>query len=161
MSQYDEIKDRIDAMLTEKFYEFQVFATGQTKRGDWDCDSWRVIFTGPGKRRMETSYYTGLGLRKSKHPMPNLKNSHLSPREWKAQNEKPVPPRAGEVLHSLLLDGDAINQSFNDWCDNFGVDPDSMKQFKMYQECCETGAQLRKLFSHEFQSQLQELTQEL
>ena len=161
MTDYDVIKNRVDALLTDRFYEFQAFATGQTKRDDWDCDSWRVVITGPEKRRMETSYYTGLGHRQSKTKMPNLKNSHLSPRQWKEQNEKPVAPRAADVLHSLFLDGEAINQSFTDWAGVFGYDTDSIKARDIYDECCKTGEELRKLFPHDFKAMLQELTQEL
>src|ERR1700741_66817 len=123
---YDEIKDAVDALLAQHSYEFHIRYVGETTRdNDWKCDAWRATITSPEKRHMESDYYTGLGLRKSKTPMPNLKKSPLSPRQWKEQNEKPVALRAADVLHSLLLDGEAINQSFDDWCGDFGYDTDS------------------------------------
>lgn len=166
MTNYDEIKDRIDAMLKDRFYEFNIYPTGQTKRNDnWDCDSWRVVITGPEKRRMATQYYTGLGHRKSKKPMP-VYIAKLGPRimarvDWEKENLKPVQPRAADVLYSLFLDGEAINQSFTDWAGDFGYNTDSIKHRNLYDECCKTGEELRKLFSHDLRSMLQELTQDL
>jgi hypothetical protein len=43
---------------------------------------------------------------------------------------KPKAPSAASVLHSLVLDGSAIDQSFIDWCDEFDSDPDSRKAFR-------------------------------
>ena len=68
-------------------------------------------------------YYTGIGHRK---------------------HNKPVRPELGDVLHSLILDASACDESFEDWCMNFGYDTDSRKALEIYLSCQNIGTKLRK-----------------
>jgi len=57
----------------------------------------------------------------------------------------PKKPTVKDVIYALYGDSRACNQSFNDWCSDFGYDSDSLKALNTYQACCESGVRLRKL----------------
>jgi len=84
-------------------------------------------------------YKTGLGL------VEKPKTRPFGP----PPSEQPKRPSNADIMHSLLLDADAADQSFNEWCDTYGENNDSMKAFKTYQACCEEGVNLRKTFTRE------------
>lgn len=64
-------------------------------------------------------------------------------------------PTIEEILNSLVLDTiDLDNLSYNDWCDNFGFDNDSIKAENIYKGCKSEHEQMKKFFT---QSQLDEL----
>lgn len=120
---------------------FAVALVGETKRDSWACDEWRVLFdkrAQSGGRNAEYSvpYYIGTGHRK-----PQRKSWDKTPR--------PVAPTAASVLHGLLLDASAGDDSFADWCDNYGYDTDSRKALETYLACQETAQKLAQLFTAE------------
>lgn len=45
------------------------------------------------------------------------------------------PPKAADVLQSLALDSSCSEESFEDWCANFGDDTDSLKAHKTWEAC--------------------------
>ena len=57
-------------------------------------------------------------------------------------------------LYSLLLDADSIDYTFNEFCDNFGYNHDSMKANKIYKACIKTSKQLNRLFNADELKQL-------
>lgn len=65
-----------------------------------------------------------------------------------------VSPTLQDVLHSLLMDSSAMDETFSDWCANFGYDDDSIKALETYQACAKIGQALSKSFTP---SELQEL----
>jgi hypothetical protein len=60
-----------------------------------------------------------------------------------------LTPTQTSFMYCLLLDATAREESFNDWCLNYGYDNDSMKAFDTYQSCCKIGKQLESLFKRE------------
>jgi hypothetical protein len=56
-------------------------------------------------------------------------------------------PCAASVFYCLILDSNAIDQSFSDWCDCFGYDDDSISAFNTYQKCCNIAKQMNTVFS--------------
>lgn len=71
-------------------------------------------------------------------------------------------PDAADVLHSLLLDGSAIDAGgFEDWAGDYGYDEDSRKAEKMYRECVDTGLKLRNTFGDGLLEELQEAARNL
>ena len=106
---------------------YSVHYTGTHNRGthnrdNWTCDGW--LFTIKGHT---FDYFTGFGHRdKSAKPQ--------------------TPPIAG-VLYSLIWDGSACSESFASWCDNFGLDTDSRKALKIYEQCQEGFDKLLKVFT--------------
>jgi hypothetical protein len=57
---------------------------------------------------------------------------------------KPVNPKALDVLFSLTIDASACDESFSDWCSNFGYDTDSRKALDLYLKCQANAEILRK-----------------
>lgn len=77
------------------------------------------------------------------------------------QLNKIVPDVAG-VMHSLLMDGAAWfdDESFEDWCSNYGYDEDSRTAEATFQACRETGRQVKKGFTPAELEQLREAASE-
>lgn len=171
----DTIRANVDAYLAEIGMTFETFYVGQTKRDDWGCFEWRValyetksIWSNGQKSKpplLATPYYMGLAHRHPKkgafQPPKGASKNSLAYEAWERGCTAPTPPTAAEVLYSLMLDGEAINESFSDWCSDLGYDSDSIKALNTYRECEETGKLLRKVFTHEQRERLRELTQNL
>lgn len=116
-------------------------------RDKWECDGWRIAFSigaridghsdGTGRKpvREEFDFYTGIG-----HRSKSL--------------GKPVAPHISDVLHSLILDGYAIETNFVDWADEFGYDSDSIKALTIYNACIENYKKLSRVISRETLDQL-------
>lgn len=57
---------------------------------------------------------------------------------------RPKPPSLDDVLHSLCLDASAQDMGFEDWCSDYGYNPDSRKALDAYLSCQENALKLRK-----------------
>jgi len=135
---------------------------GETKREEWLCDEWRVTFN-KGNTTEVFQYFTGIGHRKSKVPVPpEVKRSPrtLYAEEWKRQHLKPVKPHPAGVLHSLILDSSASSESFNSWCDNFGYDTDSRKALATYELCQVNSDKLARIFTSAQRQALSDVLQD-
>ena len=162
-----EIEAAVDGKLAAIGISVDALYVGETKREQhggkpWQCDQWAVSI-GKGQREAwgfrpiyTTSYYTGLGLRKS------LLKSMRNPSPWQSNAfpAKPQKPTATAVLSSLLLDAEAIDESFADWCSNYGYDDDSISALETYRACCATGEALRRVFSRQDVAEFRELLQD-
>jgi hypothetical protein len=151
------IEFTVSEKLAEWNIKFSARLLGETKRDNWTCDEWRVSI-GP----FETSFYTGTGHRK---PIEDAgKNEYrrgtLAHEEWERRNIRPVSPSAASVLYSLIMDSEAINESFSDWCDNNGYSDDSFSALDTYRECCKTAEAMRKIFTSSQREELRELLQD-
>ena len=153
-----EIRSKVDEILSSAGIRFTVRLLGETKRDDWECDEWRVSF---GK--LETSYFTGTGLRKPIAGAPKDKGNPrtLYREDWERRYLRPQAPQAADVLHSLVLDSEADGMSFRDWCDNFGYSDDSLKALEVYRQCCATANSLRKTFKPDSLAAIREAVQDL
>ena len=56
----------------------------------------------------------------------------------------PKKPSLDDVLHALVSDATACDESFEDWCDNYGYNSDSRKALAIYLQCQENAKKLRK-----------------
>lgn len=152
MNTSTSIETAVDEILARAAVTFAVRYVGETVRDDnWKCDAWRVGFT-KGRANYGTDYFTGLGLRKPQR-FPEHHALYVP--------GKPQTPRAADVLHSLLLDAEAINASFSDWCSDFGADDDSIAAFNTYRACCKCAEGLRAVFSPSELEALREAVREL
>lgn len=61
---------------------------------------------------------------------------------------KPTAPSCADVLYCLLLDANAMDETFEEWCANVGFDTDSRKALETYLECQTSGIRLRKAIGH-------------
>jgi len=97
---------------------------------------------------LETPYYQGVG------HIP--KYSHFDRTESAAKkvertcesgfsNGKRIPsPSLADVMYSVTMDADAIDhQDFASWAADYGYDPDSRMEERIYQSCITTGLKLR------------------
>lgn len=55
------------------------------------------------------------------------------------------PPTIKDVMYSLVMDSDAIEYSFSEWCDNLGYDNDSIKAKAIYEACTENFKKVYRL----------------
>ena len=145
-----ETESAVVDFLSRCNVSFSVCLVGATERDDWECDEWRVTLKS-GRADYTILYYTGTGLRKKGRFFDNM---------GRQQPCKPVAPSAASVLHSVLLAGSAIDQSFIYWCDDFGCDPDSRKALAAYEACCESGRKVRQLFTCTEREELSNLLQD-
>lgn len=79
-----------------------------------------------------------------------------------AARKQGLAPKPADVLHSLLMDGDAFfdGMTFEDWCGNLGYDTDSRKAEATYRACDEIGRRLTWMFSEDELAQLREAASE-
>ena len=139
---------------------------------DWQvhADRWEIIFR-RGKLHFSSTFRTGIGQR-----------THTKASKWQESRDKgyygatyfrrpglilenqkqrkPPVVTAAQVLYCLLLDTQACDQSFNDWCEDFGFDTDSRKALNTYLECQRIGTELRIIFNPAQRAKLQELLQD-
>ena len=167
--------------------QFFVSYTGQTKPfSDNVMDSWKVKFSmrkadQAGNVYAEFDYYTGIGHR-IEAPANSYKLSAsqiASAKELQALLGKnsvypdtvikiggdwaktyAVCPTQANVLYSLLLDAQCADQNFDDFCSDLGYDPDSRKDFKIYEACCEILQKMRKIFTNTERDELAEILQD-
>ena len=99
------------------------------------------------------AYYTGLGHRESKKfaddraTFNRLQHKTLTESGLKSLLDASLPkkPSGIDILAALSNDEQAANESFNDFCENYGYDSDSIKALGIYQACCESAKKLRGL----------------
>lgn len=56
-----------------------------------------------------------------------------------------IQPERADVVACLVCDSEALDYSFQDWCDNYGCDSDSISALETYNECCKIGRKLIKM----------------
>ncbi len=176
----------VAAYLTEIGVHFNVSLIAEMLNDEWQHDLFNVIMHAKGKQPEVTQYKTGIGHRVDNRPnsrklsardnagMVELKalyggervlypakhNVSTRPNRKCYDAQYVVTPTQASILHCLILDASALDTCFNDWCDDYGYDSDSMTAFKTYQACCEEGEQLRKIFTHEQKAHLQTLLED-
>ncbi len=75
-------------------------------------------------------------------------------------NRKLPSPPLRDVLYSLVLDGDADDYTFEEWCSNYGLATDSRKAEQTYSQCRGIGAKLRRMLGAPNLARLRELFQD-
>lgn len=125
-----ETKKTIDTAALPIKIEF----VAKTKRDDWECFEWRVKFTSKAGH-WSTPYYCGM--------------AHVTKPKHRWQTPQPKAPSVDDVLHSLILDADAEQENFHDWCANYGYSDDSISALNTYKACLLTATMLRKHLGRE------------
>ena len=70
-------------------------------------------------------------------------------------------PTASDLVWAVAVDSEAVNESFSNWCDNFGYSTDSITARSTYKACQRNGERLIKLIGNkEIFSQLVESARE-
>lgn len=126
---------------------------------------YRVTINYNGVKVIETDYSMGIG------HIPNFKLGFISMDTWDDLKQifltgkvigplrtpgKPIEPDMNDVLYCLLMDGRAINSTFEDWAIEYGYDTDSRKAEAVYQACIEIGLTLQRHLGHKIVEDLNE-----
>jgi hypothetical protein len=61
---------------------------------------------------------------------------------------KSSTPTASDLVWAVVIDSEALNESFKDWCDNFGYTTDSVKARATYKACQRNGQRLTDLIGN-------------
>jgi hypothetical protein len=127
------------------------FIQHDTPAGESPTLRWRVSVRRNGREFHATDYSAGCA------HAPEYKKAKALTAAVKAECETgivygtrtiPVPPPAvADVISSLLLDASGTDERFEDWAGNYGFDPDSRTAERMYRDCQETAAALRRTFT--------------
>ncbi len=121
----DFVRDRNVFMLKEQIDERPDQAKDDNwgRASQWQADHWKCTLRRQmpdGSRRSLVVYYSkGLG-------------------------HNGAAPTTEEVLDSLALDASVRDQSFEDWCGDYGCDVDSRKAERTYNACVKSAGKLRK-----------------
>lgn len=155
----DEKRAQIETILTEAMVKFSATYRGETTRdNNWKCDEWACKFeaqTRPNPAKPYTSerfeFFTGLGHRKEnqitvKQLIREGYKRHLHAARF-TESAKPVPPHVADVLYSVIMGSSACDQSFSDWCGEYGYDTDSRKAFATYEACQQNADKLKRIFT--------------
>jgi hypothetical protein len=113
----------------------------------WVCDEWLVLLDAE-----KIEYFTGIGHRKMRPPkyihettFKAMKAGRCHSIEDMGKCSMHVAPSVDDVLCSLVMDSSAIDQTFDDWCGDYGYDTDSRKALDTYLACQESGKKLQRL----------------
>ena len=143
--------EQVTSALTKAGINFTVTGKGTgLKRDNWECDGWMLELSHKNDTEY-FDYFTGIGHRT---PMPKPMDNGPMPRrgtlmyEQLEKQRKPVTPEICGIIYSLIMDSDAICESFDNWCNNFGYDSDSLKAFNIYQACTDNAKKMRKIIDN-------------
>lgn len=155
---------------------------------DWPCVSYNVSLVFKGKHVLHTPFRLGIGHVNIKKARPDSICEHWTNDEasmiyaWqrnpsvkfkdpqnqaniaaKLARKQGVKPNLAEVLHCLVMDGEAFfqAQSFEQWAAEFGYDLDSRKAEGIYRTCDATGRKLAGALSKETLDEVRRITQDL
>lgn len=131
-------------------------------------DEWNCTISYQGKSA-SFEYFSGIGNRKlaSGVKPEGLEQwrqwrSNIPPRIIRGYKEAirvgilfPVHPTVADVLYCVLNDSNACYQSFVEWCENFGLNPDSIRDQEIYFACQKNGDKIRRLLGTALCAELQ------
>lgn len=180
-SRYDALADDrafiLDAMGVGLVAAFVPFSQSRSKGEKSPSLNWRVTLRYRGRSVIETDYrqgcahapaynnpavFPGKDRKRDQHATAqNIRREcetglHCGP----GMNPRATldAPALVDVMHSLLLDGSAIDaRDFAYWASDYGMDEDSIKARAMYDACVATGLALRAAFGGQRFEELREL----
>ena len=111
--------------------------------------NWRVTLSKDGRTIIETDYGQGIGHAPSYKQGTNsfadfdlMRKEAETGRTGKFGNGWLKKPTLTEVCYSLALDAQSGQESFEDFCGEFGYDPDSRKAEATWRACADVYAKL-------------------
>lgn len=150
----EETKTREGIDVTFPAYTvMQIMEPVKAKSDDWHDTVQKFMFTIKGKT---FEFYTGIGHREStamfskdREDYSRLKNANLNDYGLKQFLilSRATMPTIEDLFYSLVMDSSASDETFSDWCGNFGYETDSRKALSIYEECQENAIKMRGLTS--------------
>jgi len=141
-------------------------------RGDWPCIKYTVTINGEafeyslgvghvnwkaaakhslnytlaaiGMRLSEDEWHFANVMAQGKTPKDKKRTAEIAAKIAKAQKKQPDP---AEVLASVCREGQDADESFENWCGNFGYEEDSRKAEGIYLACTDNGKKARRILS--------------
>jgi hypothetical protein len=108
-----------------------------------EMDHWLVTLNRNGES-MQLFFSQGIGHRR--------KPTRINPRKPVGAQMIPVKPKLASVLHCLLSDSTAIDQTFTEWCCELDCDTDSRSALDTYELCQNQGREIQALLGDDFES---------
>lgn len=166
----------IDYINSQFNFAWDISYCGEGISDQWPHDKWSITIsksktiTNGGIKQNKVieqfEYKTGSGhrylqpsaervIRQNKYNPRSIAYAQTIANSWYIKQ-----PQIAHVLYCLLSDAEAGNESFSNWCENFGYDSDSINAFNTYQACEKTAKQLNNLFNREQLRTLRDLLQD-
>lgn len=149
-----EIEKTVASYLEEIKVNYAVVLCGsmEGKGVEWEHDAWMVTLSRGDKLEM-FEFKTGLGHRACLAGAPTsprtVNKRSLAYEKWAKRWVRPVYPRAALVIKSLVSDAMGSDQSFSDWCSDYGYDDDRISHRGIYEACVKNTKRLRRIFSRD------------
>ena len=180
---YDEAKKELERIYSGLGLSFEVTSIEGRMKDGWQHIHFDCVFKNQKGYELRCDYSMGLGTFSIKNvpmhifnqeekiayeaillnPHSNFKDKKLfmSVIEKIAIKTKQIP-NAYEVLGSLCRDGyDAHEYNFEDYCANYGMNPDSIKDKKIYDLCLDYYFKVERLIGRDLIYTFYELMNEL
>ena len=153
--------EQVIGVLSNAGIKFNIIPAGSgLKRDNWECDGWMIQLHKNNDNQM-FEYYTGIGHRKvSKYDKAYIDRTYkgsINHKHEMAKHAKPVTPEICGIIYSLNLDSQAIDESFLNWCDNYGYDSDSIKALNIYNACCDNAKKYYSIVDRETREALEDV----
>lgn len=172
MLTFNETDQAVADFLKEIRVKYQpAFISHNDNDKEWKHDLFNIVFVS-GSNSIVTPFKTGIGHRVKRvgylQKVSNVEAEALrkiratitpEPNRLPIVNDTPYPTSAS-VLYSLLLDANCVEETFPNFCANFGYDEDSRKALDIYLQCQAISNTLHKVFSSKELEQLEELLQD-
>ena len=158
---YDLIEAITETLLNRDHIKFNIVLVNElVSKFDSEMDFFSLNLTANGKNS-SFDYYQGVGHRAAKREkgIKAIKASKIQHGQGVSYvggtqvHQFIKKPTTASILYCLLLDSRATDESFIDWCNNFGADSDSITAYKTYESCISTSIALDSIID----SQAQEL----
>jgi hypothetical protein len=167
----DQTRAAIDALLARLNIKYSAtFVPQSVSRNAAEprpCLNWVITLQGPKGPPMLVQYMQGIGhvpdypstfgretyeQREKRLAYERAAETGRSPKYWRNFGivlTAPLPvPHASEIIYSLLMD-DPRNQTFDEWCQEYGMDTDSRKAEESYRQCCRQTQDAQRIFGNE------------
>lgn len=153
--------DQVITLLNNAGIQFNIIPAGSgLKRDNWECDGW-ILQLHKNNNTQMINYYTGIGRRKvsnfTKACIDRDYKGSINHKHAMAKHAKPVTPDVCSIIYSLNLDSQAIDESFPNWCDNYGYDSDSIKALNVYNACCDNAKKYYSIVDRATREQLEDI----
>ena len=170
-----ESKDKIVRELEERGLSiesvFIPFSKSRNKDKENMSLNWIVTLFKDGKKILSADYMAGIAHCPSNQHRATMYSHEAVIAECETgfqssenfnlrRKDKPILPDFASFVYSILMDSEAFEYSFQDWCDNYGCDTDSIKAEKMYRECLDTARELYLALGTSEVEELHELFQD-
>lgn len=163
---FEAIENAVQTILDNAGILYAITYHGEKQNalsGNSTMEEWGItLFKSNSSKHKGQSfeYFTGFEYRETVRGFKavHMQNKTSVSGPWRATKSK--TPHIAGFLYSALLDMQASEESFNNWCDNFGYDSDSIKAFNTYQACNEVADKLKAVIPHACIAQLREALQD-